>query len=245
MIPRAVFLALVSLSERLLAHNKEGFCLTLVSLSKRPLAHGGQLTSMCCRIITKPNLTGKGCLINKILAVFSLCLAPTAFWPMTPSGELLLTKRYSISIFLWVLVYIFLWAFCFQETDELCESKQFCKWQVRRELLVDPVLWYEWTDKIERSGGYWKGLKLSIVHNDPTIGTLTFCQILWNCWIPKCWCRHFGLLFSLPWTILIIVKFGELLLWISLRIIHAFRSYIKHSKAVSYTHLTLPTKLEV
>ena len=40
---------------------------------------------------------------------------------------------------------------------------------------------------------------------------------------------------SLPWrrfgyVILIIIKFGELLLWISLRIINVLRSYIKHSK---------------
>ena len=40
---------------------------------------------------------------------------------------------------------------------------------------------------------------------------------------------------SLPWrrfgyVILIIIKFGELLLWFSPRIINALRSYIKHSK---------------
>ena len=40
---------------------------------------------------------------------------------------------------------------------------------------------------------------------------------------------------SLPWrrlgyVILIIIKFGELLLWISRRIINALRSYIKYSK---------------
>ena len=55
---------------------------------------------------------------------------------------------------------------------------------------------------------------------------------------------------SLPWgrvwiyaiLILIIVKFGELLLWISLRIINALRSYIKHSK-VSFIRYPNTSKL--
>ena len=92
MIPRAVCLALVSLSERLLAHNKGGLCLTLVSLSKRPLAHGGQLTSMCSRIITKPNLTGKGCLINKILAVFFSLFVPYSFLTYDPERRITADK---------------------------------------------------------------------------------------------------------------------------------------------------------
>ena len=92
MIPRAVCLALVSLTERLLAHNKEGFCLTLVSLSKRPLAHGGQLTSMFCRIITKPNLTGMGCLINKILAVFFSLFVPYSFLTYDPERRITADK---------------------------------------------------------------------------------------------------------------------------------------------------------
>ena len=109
-----------------------------------------------------------------------------------------------------------------------------------------PFVWVN--GQIESSGRYWKGLKLPIVHNDHTIGTLTFCQTLWNCWIPNCWCRHFGLLFSCSLIIheektkeIMTVKevwicdpnyrkIGWTLLWISLRIVHALRSCIKRSK---------------